>query len=196
MGLSCCNSIHQFDQLRVQERWSPLMKRCIVIGESPGAPGSLHFYGPIPAKGLDPVAVRRRLLGEMVNAGILAQPTLEDFKANGFFFDHAVRCQLPIHIIERDRSSAARYRSNLVQSQQHLGLLIPQYEGVWVMGYLARAAVANLSFISRTARKITPYQEGHFFISPYVRPYKGYGPPEILTAFRDFLSQICSAESQ
>jgi hypothetical protein len=66
-----------------------------------------------------------------------------------------------------------------------------------VMGYLARAAVANLGFISRTSRKITPaYQEGHFFISPYVRPYKGYGPREILTAFRDFLSQSRSVESQ
>jgi hypothetical protein len=92
MGLSCCNTIHPFDRLLVQDCWSPHNKRCIVIGESPGAPGSLHFYDPIPAKGRDPVAVRRRLLGEMVNAGILAEPTLEDFKGNGFFFDHAVRC--------------------------------------------------------------------------------------------------------
>jgi hypothetical protein len=106
------------------------MKRCIVIGESPGAPGSLHFYDPIPAKGRDPVAVRRRLLREMVNAGILAQPTLEDFKANGLFFDHAVRCQIPMDIIKRDRPSAARYSSNLVQSEQHLGSLISQYERV------------------------------------------------------------------
>jgi hypothetical protein len=166
------------------------MKRCLIIGESPGAPGSLHFYDPIPAKGRDPIAVRRRLLGQMVNAGILAEPILEDFKANGFFFDHAIRCQIPMHIIKRDRPSAAGYRSSLVPSQQHLGLLIPQYERVWVMGYLARAAVANLGFISQTPRKITPaYQEGRFFISPYVRPYKGYGPPQILTAFRAFLSR-------
>jgi hypothetical protein len=87
----------------------------------------------------------------MANSGILAQPTLEDFKANGFFFDHAVRCQIPMHIIKRDRPAAAHYRSNLVPSQQHLGLLIPQYERLWLMGYLARAAVANLGFISRTS---------------------------------------------
>jgi hypothetical protein len=93
-----------------------------------------------------------------------------------------------MHIIKRDRPSAARYRSGLVRSQQHLGLLIPQYEKVWVMGYLARAAVASLGLISLTSRKITPaYHEGHFFISPYVRYYKGYGPREILTAFRAFL---------
>ena len=187
MDFPCCNAIHPFNRLDVENRWSPVRKRCIIIGESPGAPGSFHFYDPIPTIGRDPVAVRQRLLREMVNSGILAHPTLEDFKAHGFFFDHAVRCQVPMKIIERDRVAAARYHSTLVSSQQHLRSLIPQYEQVWVMGYLARAAVAFLGFISEERRKITPaYRKDPFFISPYVRHYRGYGPPDIVAAFAAF----------
>lgn len=189
MECTCCYASHLFDTLRVYDRWSPSRKRCLIIGESPGAPDRLHFYDGMPTKGHDPVAIRWRLLGAMVKAGILAQPTLENFKANGFFFDHAVRCQIPMKMVQRDWRPASRYRSTLVATQHHLGSLLPQYERVWVMGYLARAAVADLGFIQRVPRKITPaYQEGRFFISPYVRHYKGYGPSDILAAFRAFLS--------
>jgi hypothetical protein len=136
----------------------------------------------------DPVKIRRLLLSQLVVQGLLEKPTLEDFKAKGFFFDHAVRCQIPMTYVVRDRKLARRYQSQLVSTQTHLPRLIKLFDKVWVMGHIARNAVANLGVISVNSRGLIPaYTEGlRFFISPYVRHYKGYGPYEIVAAFKAF----------
>jgi hypothetical protein len=184
----CCNTVHQADRLKIEEKWWPKVPRCLIIGESPGNPESLHFYGPIPDGRADPVSVRRRLLKQLVVEGLLQAATLEDFKEAGYFFDHAVRCQLHMEIVESDRKLAQRYQSKLVVTQDHLMKLIERFDVVWVMGYMARNAVATLGFIPPDRRGLIPaYTIGRkFFISPYVRPYQNYGPHEIVTAFAAF----------
>jgi hypothetical protein len=184
----CCNTVHEADRLKVEEKWWPKVSRCLIIGESPGNPGSLHFYDPIPDGRTDPVSVRRHLLNQFVAEGLLQATTLEDFKERGYFFDHAVRCQIPMEKVERDRKLAQQYRSQLVVSQNHLAGLIERFDMVWVMGYMARNAVATLGCIPADRRGLIPaYTIGRkFFISAYIRHYRNYGPHEIASAFSAF----------
>jgi len=188
MAPSCCNTVHAADRLNVEEIWWPKVPVCLILGESPGKPGSLHFYDPIPIGRTDPVSIRRRLLNELVAEGLLQGATCEDFRERGYFFDHAVRCQIPMKIVKRDRQLAQRYQSHLVTTQSHLARLIERFDLIWVMGHMARNAVANLGLIHADRRGLIPaYTEGRkFFISPYVRHYRGYGPHDIVAAFVAF----------
>jgi hypothetical protein len=188
MAQHCCKTVHAADRLKVEENWWPKVPRCLIIGESPGNPGSLHFYDPIPSGRLDPVRIRHNLLDQLVVEGLLQSATLEDFRDKGYFFDHAVRCQIPMKIVITDRRRARSYRSQLVATQTHLAKLIKAFDRVWVMGHMARNALANLGLIAINPCSLIPaYTEGRrFFISPYVRRYRGYGPQDILSAFVAF----------
>src|SRR5262245_31777357 len=95
-----CGDGHLFDLREVRRAWWPAHPRCLIIGESPGAPGGAYFYDPVPA-GRDPVTVRRQLLAGLERARLLPTNTLEAFRAEGFAFDHAVRCQLATARMER-----------------------------------------------------------------------------------------------
>ena len=189
MAQHCCNTVHAADRLNVEETWWPKIPRCLIIGESPGNPGSLHFYDPIPVGRPDPVSIRHHLLNELVAVGLLQVATREDFTERGYFFDHAVRCQIPMKNVKHDRQRAKKYQSELVGKQNHLARLIESFDVVWVMGHMAGNAVANLGLITADTRSLIPaYTEGRrFFISPYVRQYPSYKPHDILAAFVAFL---------
>src|SRR5262245_51252006 len=94
----CCDSTHPFDLAHVREHRWPDTWRCLIIGESPAAPGAAYFYDPIQEP--DPVLVRRLLLRALTRAKFIAAPTLEALKEAGFAFDHAIRCQLPMEEIK------------------------------------------------------------------------------------------------
>jgi len=118
-----------FETADVQNKWFPAKLRCLIIGESPGAPNSPYFYDPIPA-GRDPVLVRRLLLKALEEARILPTPTLEAFKDRGFLFDHAIRAQLPMTDVKRERKAAEKFQSKLAMSATHLNPLINRAENV------------------------------------------------------------------
>lgn len=68
--------------------------------------------------------------------------TLEAFRDAGLAFDHAIRCPVPLDIIEQERPRAQRYRSRLVENRgSHLRDLLASWPKVWIMGHIARQAV-------------------------------------------------------
>ena len=58
---SCCGQVHPFESRRVEWNWWPEARQCLIVGESPGAPGGDYFYDPVPS-GRDPITVRCHLL--------------------------------------------------------------------------------------------------------------------------------------
>jgi hypothetical protein len=66
---------------------------------------------PIPAGSHDPVSIRHRLLNELVAVGLLQAGTREDSAGKGYFFDHAVRRQIPMKDVKPDRRRAKKYES-------------------------------------------------------------------------------------
>jgi hypothetical protein len=125
---------HPWDTHRVAASWMPRPLGCLVVGENPGTAGTPYFYDA--ERG---VAVRTILLGALHAAGILAGPTLEAFRAAGFLFDHGIRCHLDV---TEDRRLAEAYASPRANGAGHLTPLIRRASAVWVMGYVARNAVA------------------------------------------------------
>lgn len=51
----------------MRDKWWPIEVKCLFVGESPGKPGAMYFYDPIPVLGRDPVDVRRNLLKSLPN---------------------------------------------------------------------------------------------------------------------------------
>ena len=146
--------------------------KCLIIGENPGKPTSVYFYDPIPA-GTDPVGVRRLLLPALVDANLIVTPTLEAFQAGGFLFDHGVRCQLPTRVVTSERAKARELRPSIADAAVHLGDAAKLAHTVWVMGAIARAAVASqFPAIGFSPRPFDPpYTVGSmFFVSQYFRP--------------------------
>lgn len=168
------NAADPFDSRAVRTRWWPPRNLCLIIGESPGVPGSPYFYDPIPEHTADPVGVRRLLLPALLEAGLIAAATLEAFRDAGFVFDHAIRRQLPGAVIRRERERALRYRSAWVSQATHIAQMIEEFPVIWVMGRIARNAVG----IHRPALAVRraldpPYvidSEPRFFFSSYFRP--------------------------
>jgi hypothetical protein len=148
----------------------PQRLRCLIIGESPGAPGSACFYDPILPSS-DPVKVRRLLLRALTNDHILTAPSLEEFKAAGLVFDHAIREQIDMGLVEVDRDKAAKFESVLAASATHLLPLIEKAESVWAMGFIARNAMTGL-FASIPKKRLTltpPYKlNDKIFVSRYL----------------------------
>lgn len=177
LGCRACGSPHRADTLRVEAEWLPNPLRCLVIGESPGSPGSLHFYENVAIGSSDPIEVRRHLLEGLARRALIPTASLESFKTAGFFFDHAVRCQLPASVITTERKRAQRFDSSLASGAAHLATLIPQAETVWIMGLLARDTVVQQGRLPREAvdRKLdppfTPAGYPTYFISRYLNRY-------------------------
>jgi hypothetical protein len=146
----------------------------LIIGESPGAPGSAYFYDPIPPTGDDPVIVRRLLLQALTEVKILPSPSLETFKDSGFLFDHPIRAQLAMAEVRSERRNAERFESNLAASATHLPPLIDRAQSVWAMGWIARNAVVRLvPSITAKRRSLTPpYRLNEkIFVSRYFTRY-------------------------
>lgn len=177
MPPTCCASSHPLDVAKIRERWWPATLRCLVIGESPGSPGAAYFYDPLPHGRRDPVEVRRKLLAGLAELRITEAPTLEAFKTAGFLFDHAIRCQLPSEDILLERRLAGSFRSPRAHHADHLRTLVDTAPKVWVMGAIARDAVANLYAIPPRAFQRTlhppsvPENYGRFFVSQYLNRY-------------------------
>ncbi len=188
----CCEEVHLFEAREVSTRWWPSSPQCLIVAESPGTPRRKYFYDPLPEYGWDPVEVRRYLLGSLTKAKLIAEPTLPAFRDAGFLLDHAIRCQLRKWVIDIERSLAEEYMSDLAARAHHLKPIIEQFSKVWIMGYTARNAVNNLypeEVIMRFKKKLfPPYQESKkFFVSPYVKHYRTFGPDDIITHVKQFI---------
>jgi hypothetical protein len=175
--LACCGATkHQWEEHEVERRWVPTRLRCLIIGENPGSTASQYFYQRPPSYTSDTVVVRRALLRELHQHGIIPEATLEGFQSAGFLFDHAIRCQLSSQVISGERQRAMRYASSYVKEPVHLQPWIAQSVVIWVMGHLASNAVANATTeFPRQRRKISmpPYpsqiaSSSRFFLSEYI----------------------------
>ena len=145
-----------FERTNVEGRWTPRRLRCLVVGESPGAPGSSCFYDPIPFSG-DPVKVRSLLLQGLRHENIIDVSSLEAFKEAGFLFDHAIREQLDMAQVQVERDRAKKFTSKFAESATHLPPLIEKAESVWAMGDIARnAMLCFFPSIPREHRPLTP----------------------------------------
>jgi hypothetical protein len=171
--VTCCGGRqHGWDQFHVEECWIPTELRCFVVGENPGDPNSAYFYDSTRA-----VPVRRIVLRELYSRGQINAPDLPAFRSAGFLFDHAIRCHLSDREIKAERRLASRYASSRCAAARHLPPLIARATTVWVMGYIARNAVAACGIeFPRDKCKISrePYpgqvhdEARRFFVSRYV----------------------------
>jgi len=191
----CCGAEkHEWDRLKVELHWVPLVLRCFIVGENPGDTKSEHFYQRPASYTLDKVAVRRGLLRGLHQQGLIAEATLEGFRDAGFLFDHAIRCQLSSKVVGLEREKAKRYASYRAESVNHLRPWLAQARVVWVMGHLASNAVANATpEFPKHERKISmsPYPDeiapnSRFFVSEYLSWRTGEKAPAFAEAFKQF----------
>jgi hypothetical protein len=187
MVMPCCGErVHAWDEFRVATIWFPTRVRCLIVGENPGSPSTAYFYDPSKK-----VAVRTILLRELARAGIVASPTLEAFKEAGFLFDHGIRCRLADDGIATERRLAREYASPRANAATHLAQPIRDAAGVWVMGYVARNAVAvswpefprDTCDISRCPYPRQLPEAPRFFVSRYVTRAPR---AEVAAVFREF----------
>ncbi len=184
--MPCCRHTHPWDQFRVAADWRPDPLRCLVVGENPGSAATAYFYEIDRG-----VAIRTTLLCGLHQAGIVAEPTLDAFHAAGFLFDHGIRCRLPDNELGRERRLARRYASSRASAAAHLTPLIRDASAVWVMGYVARNAVAAAwPAFPQDTRAISqcPYprqfpEGSKFFVSRYLTRAPS---DEVATIFREF----------
>jgi len=187
--MPCCDEpVHAWDQFRVATERLPTTLRCLVVGENPGSASTAYFYDEDRG-----VAVRTILLGRLHSARIIAAPTLNAFRAAGFLFDHGIRCRLADGEVATQRRLARTYSSPRANAATHLAPFIRNASAVWVMGYVARNAVAAAcSDFPRDMRDIArcPYpmqvsEAPKFFVSRYLTR----APPEDVAAiFREFVA--------
>lgn len=170
--LPCCGAQeHPWNTFSVATEWLPDVLRCLVIGESPGEDETKYFYNP-----RSKVAVRTIMLRELHRHGLLNEPTLPAFRAAGFLFDHAIRCVLPSIVFQNEANRANRYKSQRAAAATHLEAYLRKESPVWVMGRIARNAVAALRIdFPRDTSKISkpPYpcrlaKAPRFFVSRYL----------------------------
>jgi len=138
--LSCCSAKeHPWETYSVATKWLPDTLRCLIVGESPGQVAAKYFYNE-----KQKVAVRTILLRELHRHGLLSEPSLPAFRTAGFLFDHAIRCLLPADTIQQEANLANHYESPRAAGATHLEPFLRQESSVWVMGRIARNAVAVL----------------------------------------------------
>ncbi len=133
---------------------------------------------------INPVGVRRLLLPALVEAHLTVGATLAAFKSAGFVFDHGVRCQLPMNVVRRERAKARDLRPSIADAAVHLHDAVDAAPKVWVMGAIARAALASqLPHLPFSVKRLDPpYTIGSkFFVS---QKKKARGPFRGLRAFR------------
>jgi hypothetical protein len=187
----CCGEEHLFDLRAVADRWWPADLKCLIIGESPGGPGAQYFYDNVPVHG-DPVGVRRRLLNGLRYVRLISSPTLEAFRDCGFLFDHAIRCQSPLSKVRLEWKRAQRFESERVADATHLCGLIRRAPTIWIMGYLARNAVARFdSSFPQSRERLSPPgpipRAPRYFLSRYLTHIREDEIRAIVTAFKQFL---------
>jgi hypothetical protein len=185
--MPCCGErTHPWDEFRVDPEWLPRPLRCLIVGENPGTSRTPYFYDRDRG-----VAVRTILLRELHASGLLVAPTLDAFRTAGFLFDHGIRCQLSD--VATERRLAQTFSSPRANTATHLTPLIRSASAVWVMGYVARNAVAAVcSRFPRRQGSIarSPYpgqvQEApEFFVSRYLTraPHE-----QVAAIFREFVA--------
>jgi len=168
----CCGAQeHPWETFSVATKWSPETLRCLILGESPGEVAAKYFYNEDRK-----VAVRTIMLRELHRHGVLSEPSLPAFRNAGFLFDHAIRCLLPAGIIQQEANLANRYESLRAAAAAHLWSFLRQESPVWVMGRVARNAVAalccefprDLSEISKPPYPRRLPDAPRFFVSRYL----------------------------
>ncbi len=192
---ACCRSEHPFDSRRVQDIWWPQPLRCLVIGENPGDSDSPYFYDPRPTDRIDPVEVRRYLLDALATQGLITAPTLEAFRADGFAFDHAIRCTLPSDVVKQERQLAGKCASKRAHRATHLRDLISAAPKVWIMGRLALDAVRHVCGLTSVVQscRVRPHYElrvdcqRKFFVSRYLNRWAEKERDSISSSFKAFL---------
>jgi len=190
--MTCCGERqHAWDRFRVEEQWAPGDLRCFVVGENPGDLESAYFYDPTRA-----VSVRTIVLRELHALGQISAPNLAAFRSGGFLFDHGIRCHLSDDEVKAEARLARRYASPRCADAKHLPPLVARATAVWVMGYIARNAVAAAySEFPRDQRKISrePYPRQvpgapRFFVSRYVTRAPRNQVAEIFAGLDSFLA--------
>jgi len=188
----CCGSrLHPWDEFAVPTNWMPRDLRCLIIGESPGDETSVYFYDERRR-----VAVRTIMLRELQRHAIITQPSLVAFKEAGLLFDHAIRCRLPEDLIRREAELAKRYESPRAASVTHLQQPLKDAPLVWVMGRIARNAVAVLQSeflpdqgnISKPPYPRRVPSAPRFFVSRYLLHAKAKEVAEIFLRFHEFFN--------
>jgi hypothetical protein len=159
-----CHYPHPYDFYRVSEQWWPESTKCLIVGETPGGPSSPYFYDLNQS-----VRIRRNLLLGLHKNGLIASQTLPAFKEAGFLFDHAIRCK--VRPDKRDWQLAKQYLN--IAHVEHLKKSLLQFPNVWVMGYIARNAIACAdSSFPRIHQDLTqPYVlsgTSKYFVSRYL----------------------------
>jgi hypothetical protein len=101
-----------------------------------------HFWGAHAARVLVSASSPKRGL---TVAGLIGAPTLEEFRAAGFLFDHGIRCYMSFKLLETHRRSADRPLPGLPGNVEHLRPLLAEAQSVWVMGRIARKAVGSVA---------------------------------------------------
>ena len=191
--LPCCGAQeHPWETFLVATEWSPDALRCLVIGESPGEDAAKYFYNQRRK-----VAVRTIMLRELHRHGLLSESTLPAFRKEGFLFDHAIRCLLPRDIVQHEANLANRYESHRAAAAMHLVPFLQQESPVWVMGRIARNALAVMcSDFPRDPSDISkpPYPrrmpEAHrFFVSRYLLHASRIEVAQIFARLHAFLAE-------
>lgn len=197
--MSCgCGKEHPWETFSVAGEWMPAPLRCLVVGESPGENAEKHFYNTKRKR----VAIRTIMLRELDRHRLVDYPTLGAFKNGGFLFDHAIRCLLSKDTIRRERDLADRYQSPRAEASHHLSGPLHQAPAVWVMGRIARNAVAVrcLEFprdTSEISKSPYPWQlpdAPRFFVSRYLLHAPGEEIPVIFTRLHQFLDRNASRQ--
>jgi hypothetical protein len=193
--MNCCGKPHAWDLHDVAIRWMPDTLRCLIVGENPGEEESMYFYKP--PDGRDPVRVRSNLLLGLTVAALIGAPTLEEFRAAGFLFDHAIRCHMPFQQIETYRRSADRPMPDLPGNAEHLQPFLADAETVWVMGRIARKAVGSVAAdfpIDRDQISKSPYpcrlKDTKYFVSRYLSRMSRSHAATICCALRDSFPEL------
>lgn len=192
MTSPCCQKEHPFDAFIVSKRWWPENQRCLIIGESPGGPDAHYFYDS-----KHPVRVRRNLLMGLTSCNMIYSESLDAFKDGGFLFDHALRCQLPVEEVKREWRRSIRYESSVAAKAVHLSSAVKDFQYVWIIGYLARNAVAFLDEkLPREKHGLeTPYflrGVRTYFVSRYLLNISDAEVVAICKAFKAFVQgQSC-----
>jgi hypothetical protein len=171
--------------------------RCLIVGENPGEEKSMYFYDPAVTR--DPVRVRSNLLHGLTVAGLIGAPTLEEFRAAGFLFDHGIRCYMSFKLLETHRHSADRPLPGLPGNAEHLRPLLAEAQSVWVMGRIARKAVDSVAEdfpIERNQISKPPYpcrlRGTKYFVSRYLSRMSRNHAATICCAPRDAFTEFFS----
>lgn len=188
---SCCSTQHPFETFNVRNNWWPSTPKYLIIGESPGGPNAHYFYDEEHC-----VRIRRNLLMGLHRFQLISDPTLEEFKNGGFLFDHSIRCHLAPMEIKREWRRARKYESPRAAAAHHLVPSLSVFPIVWIMGYLARNAVADLDaqFPRAMCGLSAPYipeKSTRYFVSRYLL---NIGDREILSIVERFKHFLHTSE--